>query len=207
VSLFIDIDALCKLAHWRLSAELPKYCGVDWADCATLQSVAFRAKKSSTQPDGRLFRSVEAAHEVLRVTSLMSARLAPNIDHLSILQDLSGVDAGESILFASIAASNDHRLLTGDKRAIRAIAALPETLRFPYHNKVIIIEQVLTAVLSDIGVERLREYICPWLDIDIAVRNVMGSQCNASASSVREGLDSYVKEMTDLCVPSLISDF
>jgi hypothetical protein len=206
VSLLIDIDALCKLAHWRLLAGLPKFSGVDWVDCATLQSATFRARKSSAHPDGRLFQSTQAADEVLRVTSLMAAQLDPDIEHLSILQDLSGVDAGEAILFASIAGSNDHRLLTGDKRALRAIAALPDRLRLPYQNKIIIVEQVLKAALADFGVEKLREYVCPWVDIDIAVRNVMGSRCDATELSVREGLDSYIKEMTALCIPSLVTD-
>lgn len=207
MSLLIDIDALCKLAHWRLLGVLPELSGITWTDCATLTSAAFRARKASVQPDGRLFRCTRAADEVIEATALMSTQVAPDIEQLSVLQDLPGIDAGEALLFASAATSSEHRLLTGDKRAIRAIAALADPLRLPYQNKIIVIEQVLNGVLDHMGIAQLREHVCPWANIDVAVRNAMGSRCDAAEQSVREGLDSYIAEMIDLCSPTLIADF
>lgn len=73
--MLIDVDALCKLAHWGLLEELPMLTGIPWHECACLASAKYRARRSTMKPDGRAFRTVDAAIEVLRVIELMGSSL------------------------------------------------------------------------------------------------------------------------------------
>lgn len=203
--LLVDIDALCKLAHWRLLSQLPELTGQQWEECATLESAKYRARRSVEHPDGRIFHSTDAAQEALNSILLMTGSISPDAEHMSRLQDLSGVDAGEAVLFAAIACAPDARLLTGDKRALRTISALPKEARASYAGKIVAVEQVLMAALDKYGLERLRLSVCPWKMIDIAVSSIMGSHCDMPESSVREGLTSYINELACLCEPTLIA--
>lgn len=59
--LFIDADALAKLAHWQILPILPTITGMTWNRMATISSLKHRAHRASTKPDGRLFHCPHAA--------------------------------------------------------------------------------------------------------------------------------------------------
>ena len=204
MKLLVDVDALAKLAHWRILEELPGLTGVPLSQCATLTSARFRAQRAVKKPDGRVFHSTEAATAALRAMDSMMGPLSLDAQHLPILQGISGIDAGEAVLLSALAAGGAH-LLTGDKRALKALAELDSVQRAPYAGKIVLIEQVLLASLARHGIEWLRERVCPYKQIDKAIGNAMGSRCDASQDSVREGLESYIKELDQAANPTLIS--
>ncbi len=202
--LLIDVDALCKLAHWALLEEIPSLSGFLWDECTYLASAKYRARRSATKPDGRAFRTTEAANEVLRVIGLMGQPLDADASVLPDFQDVAGIDAGEAVLLSTLASSGDSVMLTGDKRSIRALAALDTRIRKPFSGRLIVVEQIIAAALDANGLDWLRERVCKWKIVDTAVSNIMGSRCDASEASVRAGLDSYIGELGALCEPSLL---
>ena len=205
MKLLVDVDALAKLAHWGMLERLPAFTGVPLAQCATLTSARFRAQRATEKPDGRVFHSKEAATAALRAINQMMAPLSPEAQHLSILQGIPGIDAGEAVLLAALTADGV-RLLTGDKRALKALADLEASRRAPFAGKILLIEQILLAGLTQHGIEWLRERVCPFKQIDKAIGNAMGSHCDASGDSVREGLKSYVRELEQAATPTLICE-
>lgn len=205
MKLLVDVDALAKLAHWRFLEELPSITGVSLRQCATLTSARFRALRAIDKPDGRLFHSTEAAAAALRAMVGMTNPLSPDAQHLPLLQGVSGIDAGEAVLLSALS-SGEMRLLTGDKRALRALASLDTEQRAPFVGKIVTVEQVLLAGLNRHGIDWLQERVCPFRHIDKAIGIAMGTRCDASKESVREGLESYIKELRHLVDPSLISD-
>lgn len=204
MKLLVDVDALAKLAHWRILDDLPTFTGVPLSECATLTSARFRAERAVKKPDGRVFYSTEAATAALRAIDGMMRPLSPETQHLPTLQGISGIDAGEAVLLSALSAGGA-RLLTGDKRALKALAGLDSPQRAPFAGKIIVIEQVLVVALARHGIGWLRERVCPYKQIDKAIGNAMGSQCDASQDSVREGLESYIKELELAAIPTLIS--
>jgi hypothetical protein len=204
MKLLVDVDALAKLAHWKILEELPDFTGVPLSQCATLTSARFRAQRAVKKPDGRVFHSTEAATVALRAMDSMTGPLSPETEHLPILQGVAGIDAGEAVLLSAVSA-HSARLLTGDKRAMKALAGLDSTQRAPFAGKIVLIEQVLLAGLTRRGIEWLRERVCPYKQIDKAIGNAMGSRCDAPQDSVREGLESYIKELEHAVTPTLIS--
>ena len=96
------------------------------------------------------------------------------------------------------------RLLTGDKRCLRALAACESSLREQFAKRVLTVEQVLLLGLDAKGLEWLRERVCAYRHIDKAVGIVMGSRCDSPEISVREGLRAYINELSGLCHPPLL---
>lgn len=204
--LLIDVDALCKLAHWRLLAELPALTGVSWHDCATLSSAKHRARRAVDKPDGKTFRDVAAAQEAVAAIGHMQSTLDVNPQALGPFEDAPGIDPGEAVLLSALAAHSNARLLTGDKRALRALAALDASITQAYANRIVIVEHVILAALDERGLTWLRERVCPWKDIDKAVGVIMGSRCDLQEAAVREGIASYIDEMAELCDPSILAN-
>lgn len=202
--LLVDIDAAVKLAHWGMLEELPSLIGTPLNSCATLSSLRFRAQRATQTPDGKLFHTPQAARAVLQALQHM-APLPVDVKLLPALQNLPGIDAGEAVLISAMAAQPEARMLTGDKRCLRALAACGTDVREPLARRVLIVEQVLLLALDAHGMDWLRARVCASRHIDKAVSIVMGSKCDAAESSVRDGLQAYIAEMIGLCDPRLLA--
>lgn len=202
--LLVDVDAMCKLAHWRLLELLPAIMGLDPSACSTLESTRYRALKALDRPDGKVFRCAEAAKAVVDAIENFGELQQPHPDLLAQFQDVADVDAGEAVMLARLIEEPKALFLTGDKRALRAVAAMTEEVRSNFAARVVPIECVIKCALDAVGIDELRQRVCPWKDVDKAVGIAMGSRCDRSDQSVREGLDSYLRELHRLCAPSLI---
>lgn len=205
MQLLIDVDAMGKLAHWRLLEELPTLSGIALNEIATLTSARYRAKRSLEKPDGKLFRDVAAARAAIDAIGQMKPTLDVDPTRLTDLVEAAGIDAGEAVLLAALDANPKAKLLTGDKRALRALAALPPEVSQRYSGRILTVECVLLAALDARGLEWLRERVCPWKDIDKSTIVIMGSRCDLAEAAVREGIASYITEMRDLCDPTLLA--
>lgn len=204
VRLLVDVDALCKLAHWDLLSELPALLGVPLANTSTLTSARFRAQKSLTKPDGKVFRNIAAAQVALHAIGQMAQPLSLEPAASVGFADIPGIDPGEAVLLATLVSSSDVRLLTGDKRALRALAALGPDARAAMAGKILIIEQVVEAALNMFGIDWLRERVCACQRVDTNISMIMGSRYDLSEQAVRENLAVAISEMRQLCDPSLL---
>lgn len=200
-SLLIDVDAFAKLAHWRMLDQLSALTGIPLAACSTISSLRHRAEKAKPP----LFRAGHAPGLVLEAIAQMGPLPEPDLAVLATLQDVPGIDAGEAVLFAALHYVPDSQLLTGDKRALSALAKLPAWLRAGFAGRILVVEQVLERALDLHGLTWLRDHVCEWRAIDKAAGFVMGSRCDAAEAAVREGLASYISELAKLCDPSLLA--
>jgi hypothetical protein len=203
-SLLIDVDAMCKLAHWRLLELLPAITGIAPSACSTLVSTKFRALKSLDKPDGKVFRCVDAAKAVVSAVETFGDLPQPDPELLTQFQDIAGIDAGEAVMLARLIEDPSTLFLTGDKRALRAIATMNDKVRASIAERIVPVECVIKCVLDAFGIDELRARVCTWKDVDKAVAIVMGSRCDQAEASVREGLTCYIGELHALCQPSLI---
>lgn len=202
MKLAVDVDAAAKLAHWGMLPHLPELLGIDLTECFTLTSLKFRAKKAIEKPDGKVFHSTEAAQAAVDFCAILAA--APEVTLMPQLQDLQGIDAGEAVLLSAMHLDPQIRMLTGDKRAMRALSAAPPEVREVFVGRVFMLEQLLAIALDRFGLDWLREKVCPYRHIDKAALIVMGSRCDAAEPSVRDAISAYVAEVHRLCNPSLL---
>jgi hypothetical protein len=204
-TLYVDVDAVAKLAHWQLLPELPALTGFPFAQMATVSSLKHRAHRATTQPDGKLFRTAQAAQLAHQTLQQMGSLDAPATDLLAPFADAPGIDSGEAILMAHTLANGGSVLVTGDKRALRALAVLP--IAASLAARILILEQIVRKCLGVKGRSWLLVHMCPHREIDKAIGACLGSQCDASEANILQGLQSYASEMENLVTPSLLHPF
>lgn len=201
--LFIDADAMSKLAHWKILPELPSLLSTKWEEVTTISSLEFRARRAIQSLDYKLFHTVDAANVVLEsIYNMAKPQDQSNEDILQELVDVRAIDTGEAVLLSKIANHSDNRLLTGDKRAITALSRLPIAEKFI--GKIITIEQIILASLDIYGSCWLLEHICPFRNIDKMVQVVLGSDCDAEEANIREALNAYIKSIEKEFTPTLL---
>lgn len=203
--LLLDADAVCKLANWRLLNELPHLVGIAPENMMAVSSLIYRAKKSIDKLDTRLFVEAEAARIAVEFLQQTAPLPEAPADLLAVFQDVADIDVGEAILFSVLLQYSEYKVLTGDKRALRALANVPDDVRKALAGRVICLEQIIVKALAVNGLDRLREWICPHKSIDGSIAIVMGSRCDADQVAVEEGLNSFVGEISSLYDPDILS--
>ena len=206
MDLLVDVDVLAKLAHWGMLPELPALVGAEWHQMSTVASLRFRAQRAIAAPDGKLFHNADAARAVVQALDQMAPLPAVDPTRLAAFQDATDIDAGEAILFALLDGASDRCVLTGDKRAVRALSRLPATRRALLEGRVLVLESVCLKALDARGIEWLRERVCPSRNLDKAIAIALGSRCDAPLAAVLEALRSYHGELALLCAPSLLRE-
>ena len=116
-------------------------------------------------------------------------------------------DVGESQLLSVLVHRNAELLLTGDKRAIRAMHALDVS---DIDGCIAALEQVFATMISADGLSPLRDAVCanPRVDRAMTICFVCASP-TATADDVNAALESYVRslraDLATCCTPRLTS--
>lgn len=201
--LFIDVDAISKLAHWRILPMLPDLTGYSWKDMGTVTSLRFRAARSLKQPDRRLFHNAEAAQVALDCILKMCPLSEPRSERLAIFENSFQIDPGEAILIALTLDDSQGCLLTGDKRALKAVSEIVSVGELLV-GRVLVLEQIFIMALKKMGRSWILENVCPSSDIDKAINIVLGSRCDAEEKMIELGIASYLQEIEQYQNPSLL---
>ena len=190
--LVVDVDALVKLAHWSLLGELEGATGIPPERQATLESIRFRAARR----DRKLFRDAAVADYLAVALSQFGAAWGPDAEVVTRLQGIAGLDAGETTLIAMLCSNPKAVLVTGDKRAIRALAAPGlEDIVERVAGRIACLEQVVLSALDRLGAGTLATSIEPHRDLDVAVRCAVPLPPYAVELEVRKGLLSYIEDL------------
>lgn len=200
--LFLDVDALSKLAHWNILPLIPNLLGLTWDQIATISSLRYRAQAAVTKPDKKLFHTTMAAQAAVDYIARTSTCPAPDAAVMEAFSNVPQIDAGEAVLFSLVMTHPGARLLTGDKRALRALANHEFAANFD--GKIICIEQILRMALEAYGREWLLTNVGPQAQIDKAAAIVLGSRQDAPIGHINEALNSYIAEMIGLKDPSML---
>lgn len=147
MQLAVDTDAFCKLAGFDLLEPALAALGLGLADCGRLP---------------RLVRQLERAAWLDTVPDLARARLRAIAAALPVATPRDGgwidriassgcaLDAGEAALLAVVADGDAVLLMTGDKRALRALASFPE-LAAVLRGRVVLVEQAALLAIGALG--------------------------------------------------------
>lgn len=200
--LYVDVDALCKLAHWNTLPLLPSLTGFAWHEMVTVTSLRFRAQRCREKPDGKIFHSIDAAADVVSHLERMAIAGVPNPQLLGELSAIPQIDEGEAVLLSLALGDPNGVFLTGDKRALRGLAQHDICARFA--GRILILEQILSQCLAQQGYNWVLENFCPYKHIDKAVASILGSRCDANAQNMEEGIRSYLSEIVRLYDPSML---
>ncbi|HJV87908.1 MAG TPA: hypothetical protein VJ698_20730 [Noviherbaspirillum sp.] len=203
--LYIDVDAMSKLAHWNALPLLPKITGFAWEEVVTVSSLRFRAQRCREKADGKVFHHADAAIRIIEHLELMGVAGTPDPAILSELSSLPQIDEGEAVLLSLTLGDAQGVFLTGDKRALRGLAQNEICRRFA--RRILVLEQILEQCLAQAGHKWVLANFCPYKHIDKAINAILGSRCDTGVENLMDGIHSYLGELDRLHDPSMLYSF
>ena len=117
---------------------------------------------------------------------------------VEMLRSVEMIDAGEQLLFASTRDFfPNFNLLTGDKRALRALRKAPEArpIYDRLRGRVVCLEEITRILILRHGFEKMRDKIVPACQCDQALRAAFGSGMLAQEANVLIVLQDYFEDL------------
>jgi hypothetical protein len=192
--LLLDSDGFCKLGAGGLLSEAAALLGMELLQCERLPALPHMLRRGRLRKrlgDSLCDRLIPLADQLPSIT--MAA--ADDI-WLERLARVDAIDPGETQLFAA-AASGTAVVLSGDKRALKAVAGLPDVAS-ALADRVVVIEAVLISLSHTLGVDELRQRLTPAMAIDTAIR-----ACFSGVDPVL-GLRAYFESLAKEVAPLVL---
>lgn len=205
----IDNDVVLKTACYQLGEETISATTVDGVPPAMLGVGRFVIR-------GRLTRSTDIADRARAGTAFAAmletiALVEPDDAELAAAADLEAeanrrdleLDGGESQLLAILANRGCSLLVTGDKRAVAAMAVVATAQAAA---RVACLEQLIAHIVGVAGSAALRPRVCAEPHVDRAITSCFGcSMASAPADAdILDGLASYVGHL-DRAAPGMLA--
>jgi hypothetical protein len=185
--LLADNDALLKAAHWDFLEDVPGVAGCDWPEVACVPQFPPRVRRA----DPKLFTLPDVAAALEACVTKMAAMPEPDAGVLAALQAQPGIDAGELVLIGALVASPQALWLTGDKRALAALARTE--VAGACAHRVVCVEQLVWRALDRLGPKGLVAHIRRWSGRDQTLLAIAGRDGERTEAHLREGLQSYIR--------------
>lgn len=192
LSLLIDTDAFSKLGACGLLEPALETLGATVETCGRLPALPQMLRK------GRLAKwlGIEVCNRLLPLAQRMPQMTRASIAWLDRMTSLPQVDPGEAQLFA-LCAERGIRLVTGDKRALRAVSTSPQLVE-QLSGKVILLERVLLQLCSGSGTTSISTSVAQHRRLDTMLQ-VCFSEADADpVSALQSYLDNDSRELAPL---------
>ncbi|WP_341992296.1 hypothetical protein [Azorhizobium sp. AG788] len=197
----VDTDVLLKASAYRVAIELVSALS-SYGRVAALGLTHIIALSQMS----RLRHLANRGEAVAQLTLLlgMLERLEPDDSEISLAADLATtaqqrglpLDTGEAQIVSIVVNRGLPLMVTGDKRAIRALASLlaGSSLKGALIERIASFEQLLLTIGGIVGEETLRERICAEPQVDNAMR--LACSCGRDdwdPAQLHEACGSYVE--------------
>ena len=192
--LLVDTDIFCKLGVAGLLEQAVAIFEVPLAECGTLPALPHMLRRGRLP---KLF-GAEACGKLIPLAESMSAETLPSTPSLEKLATIDRIDVGEAQLLAAVA-DLGIPMLTGDKRALAAVAQVPE---YPplLAGKIVTLEAALMSLCLKLGSAVVRASVQPIIATDTMVRVCFSS----TAADPMDGLRSYLGTLKRDVVPLVL---
>lgn len=196
VRLLIDTDAFCVLAAGHLLDDAVNLFGENLSGCARLSALPHMLER------GRLRKKLgdQISDELIPIAYSMQIHPAASASWLDQLTPVPDIDPGEAQIFA-LAAENELTVLTGDKRALRALKGVPGFADV-LAGRIVVLEAILIALCDRLGPAEVAQRIQPLL----ALNNMLRACFSPGNSDPRTALTSYYCSLVAELVPLLLWD-
>lgn len=192
--LLADTDAFCKLAAVGLLDEAARALGANRAEVERLAALPYMLRKGKKLR--KQFGEAVADQLATMADAQPIAPAAPT-ESAALLTGIDNIDVGEVQLFA-LAASADLLLISGDKRAVTAIAGVAALVP-SLNGKIVCLEALLHALCHSLGAENVRTAIAPRAHVEKVFQI-----CFSTGSNPLECLGSYLRDLQRKVFPLLL---
>ncbi len=199
-----DNDIIEKLAVCNLLDDALLSFNAAPTDVFVLSTLKFRiGGKARAKAEKRL--GTDAVRRILEFLDSVKVIDAFSEADVRLLDDVVGIDPGETLLLAATAIHPDYLVLTGDKRCLRTVASSPECERIArrIQGRVVCFEQTILRVIAFAGFEPVLAKVTGALSHDIALRAAFGSGMQTTESAAVACLQHYIDELRRLPIDLL----
>lgn len=169
----VDNDVLEKLAGLGLFDE---FCALDVCSdgVVLLTEARYRYLKGKSRKKALRNYGAEGLARIVEASG-SQASIPEGITSLAAIAGIHDVDDGEVQLFSAAVQLPEQRVLTGDKRCIRALAAEAATppvgaIVTALEGRVMCLEQVVWALVLELGPDAVRGQVRAKPSVDVALR-------------------------------------
>jgi hypothetical protein len=193
--LLVDSDAFCKLGCCTLLDRALGLFEATTEDCGRLPALPHMLRR------GRLVKTYgrDACTALVPVAEAMAIAPPGTTQYLDSMIPVDNIDVGEAQLFAS-AATHALPLLTGDKRALRALAAVPG-MHVALGGRIVPLDLVLLELCRKHGVPEIRNAVAPVMKTDVGL-----SVCFSPSADPLEALGSYLRALQSEVSPLVLKE-
>lgn len=191
-----DNDIILKLAQCDLLESLPQLLGAPIEHIFATPTAKFQLLPKKPE---RLLNKCGNQETVCRLKEFLEAvKDIPAIENLELLTRIAGIpniDPGEQQLFVACASNATSTLISGDRKALRAVTANKESVPELHEGligKVITFESALLLALSELGFAVLKQKLLACPKPDGMLKQVLRQ--DMTEENLRECLISYTRE-------------
>lgn len=164
MSLLIDTDAFCILAAGQLLDDAMGLFGADLSGCARLPALPHMLRRGGL----RKKYGGQISDHLIPIADSIPVIDQPEAQWLDMLTPVQYIDPGEAQLFA-IAAEKRLAVITGDKRALRALKDVPG-FADALAGRIVVLEAILIALCARLGPAVVSARVQPLIAHDSMIR-------------------------------------
>lgn len=183
--ILIDTDVFCKLGVSDLLQDALSVFGVGLADSGRLPALPYMLRKG---PLRRIYGAAGCT-KLMQLTARIPSVGIPDSAWLDRLAGVPSIDPGEAQLFA-LAASRSLLVMTGDKRALRALSEV-EGYPGALAGRIVVLEAMLLELCERLGADTVKARLGAVATTDVTLR-VCFSDDNRQPDV---GLESYFRKL------------
>ncbi len=190
---FLDNDIILKLAAYDLFAEVIAAFDLTWQDLRILNTAIYIIRAKNTAKH----YSPECIQRAISIVEKCQTVPTQPTDEFQLLLRIDEIDEGEASLIAATATESAFWLMTGDKRCLKALVSDESiaSIRQRLVGRTICLEQILLKLISIHGIDWVQHRVLDAPICDKAIKIAFGWSTPADETSVKEALNSYIKEL------------
>lgn len=194
MTVLLDTDIFCKLGAFGLFDDALEILGCSSQDCRRLPSLVPMLTKGGLREH---YGAAVCDALIPIALKLPVIGQAPS-DVLQRFVEVQEIGAGEAQLFAGGAVSSD-LMLTGDKRAVRAVRGV-DGMAGTLSGRCVVLEALLIALCSRLGVNEVRRRVAAHLSLDGTISNCF----RPTNADPLECLESYLNDLQRNVAPLIL---
>ncbi len=190
--LLVDSDIFCKLGVAGLLQAAFAVFGFAIGDCGCLPALPHMLRRGKLP---KMFGQA-ACEGLIATAERMVAKLTPSTTWLDKLTGVDRIDIGEAQLFATVA-EDGIMVMTGDKRALAAVAQVPS---YPeaLAGRIVTLEAISISLCARLGDEVVRSAMEPVIAKDRTVQMCFSPGNNDPRAALRSYLEAIKREIAPL---------
>lgn len=195
-----DNDIILKLAQCDLLELLPDSLGQEWTEVFITDTAKYQLLPKN--PAKALSKCGNEETLARLKAFLETTQTLPAVNDTALLaqlEDIDGIDGGEKFLFAAAVETENPLLITGDKRALRALLEHQDQLPTVFsalQNAVVTFESAILLAMHKFGFAIVKQKLLGSPKPDGTLRLVLKSE--TGEADFVEGLCSFSKEIAPL---------